>query len=183
LPQQLLDENFVLRTTEDPSTLVAAARERIRSADREAAMKFETMDEVLGRSIARQRFQMQVLGGFAMLALVLAAIGLYGVLSYTVTSNRAGIAIRMALGARSGTIFRMITARALRLAGLGVMIGLAGCFAVRNLLSGFLFGIGPADPATLSVASAVLLLAALVASWLPARRAMRVDPMTVLHED
>jgi ABC-type antimicrobial peptide transport system permease subunit len=77
----------------------------------------------------------------------------------------------------------MITARALRLAGLGVMIGLAGCFAVRNLLSGFLFGIGPADPATLSVASAVLLLAALVASWLPARRAMRVDPMTVLHED
>lgn len=183
LPQQLLDENFVLRTTEDPSTLVAAVRERIRSADREAAMKFETMDEVLGRSIARQRFQMQVLGGFAMLALVLAAIGLYGVLSYTVTSNRAGIAIRMALGARSGTIFRMITARALRLAGLGVMIGLAGCFAVRNLLSGFLFGIGPADPATLSVASAVLLLAALVASWLPARRAMRVDPITVLHED
>ena len=183
LPQQLLDENFVLRTTRDPSTLAAAVRERIRSADREAAMKFETMDEVLGRSIARQRFQMQVLGGFAMLALVLAAIGLYGVLSYTVTNNRAGIAIRMALGARSGTIFRMITARALRLAGLGVMIGLAGCFAVRNLLSGFLFGIGPADPATLSVASAVLLLAALAASWLPARRAMRVDPMIVLHED
>ena len=183
VPSQLLDENFVLRTTGDPSTLVAAVRERIRSADREAAMKFETMDEVLSRSLARQRFQMQVLGGFAMLALVLAAIGLYGVLSYTVTSNRAGIAIRMALGAHSGTIFRMITARALRLAALGVMIGLAGCFAVRNLLSRFLFGIGPTDPATLSVATVVLLIAALAASWFPARRAMRVDPMTVLHED
>lgn len=183
VPQQLLDENFVLRTTGDPSTLVAAVRERIRSADREAAMKFETMDEVLSRSVSQQRFQMQVLGGFAMLALVLAAIGLYGVLSYTVTSNRASIAIRIALGAHSGTIFRMITARALRLAGLGVTVGLAGCFAVRNLLSSFLFGIGAMDPATLSVAAAVLLVAALAASWLPARRAMRVDPMAVLHED
>lgn len=182
-PQQLLDENFVLRTAGDPSSAIAAVRDRIRSADREAAVKFETMDEVLSRSVARQRFQMQVLGSFAVLALVLAAIGLYGVLSYMVTSNRAGIAIRMALGAQPGTIFRMITARALRLAAWGITIGLAGCFAISKLLSSLLFGVGPTDPAALSAATAVLLLVALAASWFPARKAMHVDAMTALHEE
>jgi predicted permease len=183
VPAQLLDENFVLRTAGDPSTIIAAVRDRIRSADREAALKFETMDEVLSRSVARQRFQMQVLGGFAALALVLAAIGLYGVLSYMVTSNRAGIAIRMALGAQPGTIFRMITARALRLGALGVAIGLAGWFAINKLLSSLLFGIGPTDPATLSAATMVLLFVALAASWFPARKAMHVDAMAALHEE
>ena len=135
LPEQLLDENFVLRTNQDPLSIVAAVRERIRAADQEAALKFETMDEVLTRSVARQRFQMQVLGGFAGLALMLAAIGLYGVLSYMVTSNRAGIAIRMALGARLAEIFAMVTGRALRLASGGVLLGLAGCVAVRGVLA------------------------------------------------
>jgi ABC-type antimicrobial peptide transport system permease subunit len=141
------------------------------------------MDEVLSRSVARQRFQMQVLGGFAALALLLAAIGLYGVLSYMVTNNRAGIAIRMALGAQPRAIFGMVTLRALRLVALGTAFGLAGCFAVRKLLSSLLFGIGPTDPATLSAATAVLLAVALAASWFPARKAMRVDPISTLHEE
>jgi putative ABC transport system permease protein len=183
LPEQLLDENLVLRTTQDPFTIVSAVRDRIRSADREAAVKFETMDDVLSRSVARQRFQMQVLGGFAALALLLAAIGLYGVVSYTVTNNRAAIAIRMALGAQPLAIFGMVTLRALRLAALGTAIGVAGCFAVRKLLSSLLFGIGPTDPATLSAATALLLAVALAASWFPARKAMRVDPISALHEE
>lgn len=183
LPSQLLDENLVLRTAQDPSAIVAAVRDRIHSADREAAVKFETMDDVLSRSVARQRFQMQVLGGFAVLALLLAAIGLYGVLSYMVTSNRAAIAIRMALGAQPRAIFGMVTLRALRLAAFGTAIGLAGCFAVGKLLSSLLFGVGPSDPATLSAASAVLLAVALAASWFPARKAMRVDPISALHEE
>jgi putative ABC transport system permease protein len=182
-PAQLLDENFVLRTTQDPSTIVSAVRDRIRSADREAAVKFETMDDVLSRSVARQRFQMQVLGGFAALALLLAAIGLYGVVSYMVTNNRAGIAIRMALGAQPRAIFGMVTLRALRLAAVGTVIGVAGCFAVRKLLSSLLFGVGPTDPATLSAATVVLLAVALAASWFPARKAMRVDPISALHEE
>ena len=182
-PQMLLDENLVARTAQDPSTIVGTVRDRIHAADREAAVKFETMDEVLARSVARQRFQMQVLGGFAALALILAAIGLYGVLSYMVTSNRANIAIRMALGARPQAIFGMITTRALRLAALGTAIGLAGCFAVRQLLSSLLFGIGPTDPATLSAATAVLIAVAFAASWFPARRATQVDPISALHEE
>jgi len=183
LPSQLLDENFVLRTTEDPSTIVAAVRDRIHSADREAAVKFETMDRVLSRSVARERFQMQVLGGFALLALLLAAIGLYGVLAYMVNSNRPAIAIRMALGAQPRAIFGMVTLRALRLAAFGTALGLAGCLAVRKLLSSLLFGIGPSDPATLGGATAVLLAVALAASWFPARKAMRVDPISALHEE
>jgi putative ABC transport system permease protein len=183
LPQTLLDENFVLRTSQDASTIVAAVRDRIRAADREAAVKFQTMDEVLSQSVARQRFQMQVLGGFAALALILAAIGLYGVLSYMVSSNRATIAIRLALGAQPSAIFRMITGRALRLAALGTLIGLTGCFAVRKLLASLLFGIGPADPMTLATATSVLLAVALFASWFPARKAMRIDPIFALHEE
>jgi len=183
LPSQLLDENFVLRTRQDPPTIVAAVRDRIRSADREAAVKFETMDEVLSRSVARQRFQMQVLGGFAGLALLLAGIGLYGVLSYMVTSNRASIAIRMALGAQPRAIFGVVTLRAVRLSALGTAFGLAGCFAVRKLLSSLLFGIGPTDPLTLSAATAVLLAVAVAASWFPARKAMHVDPISTLHEE
>ena len=183
VPQILLDENLVVRTTDDPATIVGAVRDRIRAADKEAAIKFEKMTDVLSRSVARQRFQMQVLGGFAALALMLAAVGLYGVLSYMVTSDRAAIAIRMALGAQRRAIFAMITARALRLATLGAFIGLAGCFAMRRVLSNLLFGIGPTDPATLAAAAAVLLLVAVVASWFPARKAMRVDPISALHEE
>jgi predicted permease len=183
LPQQLLDENFVLRTTQDPTSIAAAVRDRIRTADREAAVKFETMNDVLSRSVARQRFQMQVLGGFAALALALAAIGLYGVLSYLVTCSRAAIAIRMALGAQPHSIFAMVTGRALRLAAAGVGLGLAGCLAVRGVLARLIFGIGPSDPLTLAAAALALLIVALAASWFPARRAMQVDPISALRED
>jgi putative ABC transport system permease protein len=183
MPQQLLDEYFVLRSSQDPRSLVSAVRERLRAADPGAVSKFQTMDEVLSRSVARQRFQMEVLGGFAGLALILAAIGLYGVLSYMVTSNRAEIAIRVALGAPSFSIFREVTGRALRLAAAGAAIGLAGCIALRTVLAAALFGIGPGDPLTLSAATVVLLLVALGASFFPARRAMRVNPSVALQAD
>ena len=183
LPQHLLDENFVLRTTQDPKSIVEAVRERLHAADQGSVVKFATMDEVLAQSVARQRFQMQVLGGFAVLALVLAAVGLYGVLSYVVSSNRAEIAIRMALGAQPGSIFVMVTGRALRLAAAGTAIGLAACVAVRSVLASLLFGIGPSDPVTLGGAIVLLLAVAFAASWFPARRAMRVDPSSALHAD
>jgi putative ABC transport system permease protein len=181
-PQIMLDENVILRTTQDPGNIVSAVREKLRQADPQAVVKFQTMQQVVAGSVARQRFQMQVLGGFATLAMVLAAVGLYGVLSYMVTSSRAEIGIRMALGAQPASVFRMIAGRALRLASAGAAIGLCGCIAVRGLLGKLLFGIGPGDPATLSAATAILLFVALAASWFPARRAMRVDPITALRE-
>jgi predicted permease len=183
VPSRLLDENFVLRTSQDPRTIVAAVRERLRTADPGASMKFETMDQVVSRSVARQRFQMQVLGGFAALALVLAAVGLYGVLSYMVSSSRVEIAIRMALGAQVSSIFRMVTGKALGLAAMGAAIGLAGCWAMRSLLAGLLFGVEPSDPLTLSIATILLLVVTLGASWFPARRATRTDPGSALHQD
>jgi predicted permease len=182
-PVMLLDENLVLRTTSDPNSIVSAVRDRLRKADPEVVMKFQTMDQVLAGSVARQRFQMQVLVGFAVLALVLAAVGLYGVLSYIVTSQRTEIGIRMALGAQPGTVFRMITARALRMAGIGAAIGLAACLAMRSLLANLLYGVGPSDPMTLAIATSVLIAVALIASWFPARKAMRVDPVSILRED
>ncbi len=182
LPQQLLDENFVLRTTQDPESIVQAVRERLRAADRGSVVKFATMGQVLARSVARQRFQMQVLAAFAALALVLAAVGLYGVLSYVVSSNRAEIAVRMALGAQPGRIFAMVTGRAMRLALAGSAIGLVACLAVRRVLASLLFGIGPSDPATLGEAIVLLLAVAFLASWFPARRAMRVDPSSALQD-
>jgi len=130
---------------------------------------------------ARQRFHMQVLTAFAALALVLAVVGLYGIMSYVQESHRLAIAIRMALGARPAGVFRAVMGRAAALAAAGSAIGLAGCVAVRGVLSKMIFGIGPTDPVIL--ASAVLFMAgiAVAACWLPARRAMAVDPAEVLR--
>lgn len=175
--------NLVVRTAADPAGLAGAVRAAIRAVNPEAAPKTRTMDSVLAESVSKQRFQMQVLGGFAVLALLLAAIGLYGVMSHLVTVNRSEIGIRLALGASRGRVFRRIAGRALALTGAGVAAGLLGCVAVRRVLASALFGIGPDDPATIGAAAALLLAAALAAAWFPARRAMRVDPMAALRDE
>jgi ABC-type antimicrobial peptide transport system permease subunit len=138
---------------------------------------------VLAGSLARQRFQMEILAAFAVLALLLAAVGLYGVMSYMVTANRAQIGIRLALGAQPARVFRMVTGRALALACVGAALGAVGCMAMRRVLATLLFGIGPNDPATIAAAIAILLAVAFGAAWFPARRAMRVDPMIALRDE
>ena len=179
----LHDGDLVVRTAADPAGLAGAVRAAIRVVNPGAAPKARTMDSVLAESVSKQRFQMQVLGGFAVLALLLAAIGLYGVMSHMVAANRSEIGIRLALGSSRGLVFRMIAGRALALSGSGVAAGLLGCLAVRRVLASVLFGIGPNDPATMAAAVALLLLAALAAAWFPARRAMRVDPMAALRDE
>jgi ABC-type antimicrobial peptide transport system permease subunit len=141
------------------------------------------MEAVLAGSLARQRFQMEILAAFAVLALLLAAVGLYGVMSYMVTANRAQIGIRLALGAQPARVFRMVAGRALALACVGAALGAMGCIAVRRALATLLFGIGPNDPATIAAATAILLAVAFAAAWFPARRAMRVDPMIALRDE
>jgi predicted permease len=174
---------LVIRTTPPPTSLAAAVRNAIRVVNPDAAPLPRTMESVIAASMSRQRFQMEILSAFAILALLLAVVGLYGVLSHMVTANRVEIGIRLALGASRNLIFRMIAGRALALAALGVAAGLIGCIAVRSVLSKLLFGIGANDPATLAAAIAVLLTAALAAAWFPAHRATRVDPMTVLRDE
>ena len=174
---------LVVRTALQPTSVATAVRALIRSVNPEAVPRTRTMDSVLAGSLSKQRFQMEILGGFAVLALLLAAVGLYGVLSHMVTANRSQIGIRLALGAPRALIFRMVAGRALKLAGIGVVAGALGCVGLRRVLAAALYGIGPNDAATLIGAMAVLLAAALAAAWIPARRATRVDAMAALREE
>lgn len=179
----LEDATLVVRGAVDPAALAPAIRSRLRAVDRGAAVSFQSMDSILADATARQRFQMEVLAAFATLALLLAAIGLYGVLSYTVTRSRNEIGIRLALGAQPGAVFRMVTGRALRLALFGVGIGVAGWLMVHRLLNALLFGVTGGNPANLAEAMALLLMIAVIASWFPARRATRIDPASALREE
>ncbi len=174
---------LVVRTALQPEGMAGAVRAVIRAVNPEAVPRTRTMDSVMAASLSKQRFQMEILGGFAALALLLAAVGLYGVLSHMVTANRSQIGIRLALGAPRVLVFRMIAGRALKLAGIGILAGALGCVALRNVLAAVVFGIGPNDPTTLVAAIAVLLAAALAAAWIPARRATKVDPMAALREE
>lgn len=174
---------MVVRTAVLPASLGGAVRKLIHAVNPEAAPRIRAMDSVVSASLAKQRFEMQILSEFAVLTLLLASIGLYGVLSHMVAASRAQIGIRLALGASRGLIFRMVAGRSLKLAGIGVMAGVVGCLALRHVLAAAVFGIGPSDPAALGGATAVLLVAALVAAWIPARRATRVDPIEALREE
>lgn len=174
---------LVVRTALQPTSVVNGVRELIRAVNPEAAPRTRTMDSVLADSLSNQRFQMEILGGFAVLALLLAAVGLYGVLSHMVTADRSQIGVRLALGAPQGLIFRMVAGRALKLTGIGVVAGSLGCVGLRQVLATAVFGIGPNDPTTLVGAIAVLLAAAFAAAWIPARRATKVDAMAAIRDE
>jgi putative ABC transport system permease protein len=174
---------LIVRTSVDPGSLAGAVRTVIREVNPQAAPAIRTMDAVLARSLSKQRFQMEVLGAFAILGLVLAAVGLYGVVSYIVTANRTQIGIRLALGASRARVFRMVVGHALKLTFIGVAAGAFGCLALRRVLSSVIFGIGANDPFTLAIAIAVIVGAALAATLIPARRATKIDPMVALRSE
>jgi ABC-type antimicrobial peptide transport system permease subunit len=137
----------------------------------------------MSASFAQRRFMLIVLGVFAGAALLLAAIGLYGVLAYAVSERVREIGIRMALGASRGQVLTLVLGQGMRLVGLGVGIGSLGALGLNRGLVGMLYEVKPGDPSVFAVMSLVLLLVALLASWLPARRAARVDPMVALRSE
>jgi ABC-type antimicrobial peptide transport system permease subunit len=141
------------------------------------------MNAVFDESIRRPRLLAQLLGGFAALALLLAAIGTYGVLSYMVAERRREIGIRMALGAAQQSVLRQVMSQGLLLTIAGIVIGLAGAFALNRLIASLLFGVQPTDAATIAAVVATITLVALVACWLPAWRASRLDPNIVLRQE
>ena len=173
---------LVVRTTSNPLAIAAAVRDVIHKVDPNLPVaRVMTMDGLLSDSVSPRRFSAALIGIFATLALLLAAVGIYGVMSYTVSQRTQEIGVRMALGAQVDHVRGMILGQTLKLTLLGVGIGLAGSFVVTRFLASLLFGIGKYDPITFLAVALLLTAVALAASYIPARRAMRVDPIVALR--
>ena len=173
-----------LRGQVDPSTISAQMRQQIQSVDPELPVFLaETLDDVLASSLSVRRFSMELIALFAATALLLAGLGIYGTISYVVNEQRREIAIRLALGAQRGTILNIILRRGLGLAAAGAGLGVAGALIVSHLMAGLLYGVSPNDLPTFAGVTFVLTAVALAASYIPALRAMRLDPITTLHSE
>ena len=171
-----------LRTTGNPAALAGAAQAAVWALDRDQAIAAtRTVSDMLAQSQANRRFTTLLLGLFAALALALAAIGVYGVLAYSTAQRTQEIGIRMVLGADRAAILRLVFAGGAKIAAIGLGVGIAGALALTQVLSGLLFGVSPRDPLTFLAVPGLLLLVALTACWIPARRAVRVEPMIALR--
>jgi len=175
---------MVVRTGGDPAQMAGAARQAVREVDSSLpAFSITPLADVVSETVADRRFSMLLLGLFALVALFLAAVGLYGVVAYTVTQRTQEIGLRMAIGAEPGQVLRMIIGGGMKLAAIGVAVGIAGALALANLVASMLYGVTPFDPASYAGTAGVLLAVAALACWLPARRAMRVDPLVALRQE
>jgi putative ABC transport system permease protein len=177
---------LVARVAADPGAMIASVRSTVAELDSSLALNnARTMDQVIAQSVARPRFNMLLMSLFAVLALLLAAIGIYGVMAYSVAQRTQEIGIRMALGANAPAILGMVLRQGLRLTVAGIGIGLLGAFLVTRLiaglLSGLLYKVGASDPWTFASIAIVLAAVAVLACLVPARRAMRIDPMNALR--
>jgi predicted permease len=174
--------DLVLRTTLPPSELASAVRRALQSiAPNLPRNDFRTLQQLVDKSVSPRRFVVMLLGGFALFALVLASLGIYGVISYSVNQRTQEIGIRMALGATAGDLQARIIVQTLTLAAIGILVGGAASWALARTLSGLLFGVTPGDPVTFLGMLAILTAVAALAGYLPARRASRIDPMVALR--
>jgi putative ABC transport system permease protein len=175
---------LVVRADGDPMRLAAPVREAVRRADRDIPVfSVRPLERVVAESLAEQRFRTTLLAIFAGLALVLASVGVYGVVSYGVTQRRHEMGLRMALGARREQVQRLVVGQGLRLVLVGAAVGLVAAYLATRLLASFLYGVRATDPLTFAAVPALLALVALAASWLPARRATQVDPIVALRAE
>jgi predicted permease len=176
--------SLAIHTSVDPASVAPAVRQAIWSFDPDQPIThMASMEEILDKEVSERRVQTTLLSAFAGLALLLSAIGLYGVLAYLVGQQIPEIGLRMALGAAPGDLLRQVVGQGLRLTAIGVAVGAAGSLVLARLLKSLLFGVTPNDPATYVGAAIVLLLTAALAGYLPARRAMRVDPIVALRQE
>jgi putative ABC transport system permease protein len=178
-PQAFL--TVVVRTSNDPLSLASAVREQVKAVDKDQPVTITTMAEVFANSVGRRRFNTLLLGTFGGLALLLAVVGVFGVVNYSVAQRTREIGVRMALGAQQRDIVKLVVGRGMRLTLLGVVIGLAASLVLTRLIADWLYGVSPTDAVTLLVVSLLLAGAALLACWIPARRAMKVDPLIALR--
>ena len=175
-------QNFTVRATGDPALVASAVRAAVRDIDPALPVfGMQVMTDLVADSLVRPRFLSILLGSFSIIALALAAVGIYGVMAYSVSQRTQEIGVRMALGARSSNVMKMVLAQGTKLAAIGVGIGLAGAFALTRLMSTLLFEVSVTDPATFAAVIALLAAVALLACYVPARRATKVDPMVALR--
>jgi putative ABC transport system permease protein len=173
---------LVVRTTVDPMSLALPVRNAVWAVDKDQPVSnIDTMDNIVAKAVARQRFSTLLLGIFATLALVLAAVGIYGVMSYSVAQRTREIGIRMALGAQRSDVLKMTVQQGMKLVGLGLLIGVGTAFVLTRLMSSLLFGVSATDPVTFLAIAFVLMAVAACASYIPALRATKVDPMVALR--
>jgi len=178
----MVPRDLVIRTTGDPQTLTRAARQAIWSIDRDQPVSnVMTLDELLDEEVAQKRVQAMLLGALAALALILACVGIYGVLSYLVTQRTQEIGVRVALGADAAHVFRTVAGQGMGLTAIGIVSGLLASLLLSRLLMSLLFGVNPTDPLTYFCAVVVFTILALLACYIPARRAAKVDPMVALR--
>jgi putative ABC transport system permease protein len=171
----------VIRTAADPAAFAATLRREVQALDQDQPVyQVRTMDDVMANSLGTRRVSMQLFAVFACAALLLAALGIYGVMAYSVTQRTQEIGIRMALGAQKGDVLAMIVRQGMTLALIGIGVGLAGAFGLTRVLASLLFGVTATDPFTFVAISLVLTLVALLACFLPARRAAKLDPIKAL---
>jgi putative ABC transport system permease protein len=178
------DLAIFLRGQLDPGAISAQVREQVQAVDATLPVfHAETLEDVISTSLSVRRFSMEMIAFFAVTALLLAGLGIYGTISYVVNEQRREIAIRLALGAQRGNILKMVLRRGLGLAAAGAALGIAGALIVSHLMAGLLFGVSPYDLPTFAGVTLVLTTVALAASYIPALRAMRLDPITTLHAE
>jgi len=176
------DMTLAVRTSLDPSSVTSAIREQVFSIDKGLPLyNIATMDQLVSNSVAQPRLNLSLLVAFAALALVLAAVGVYGVMAYAVTQRTQEFGIRMALGASPRDVLKQVFLEGGRLAALGLAIGIIAALSLTRLMASMLYGVKPSDPVSLAVAAALLALVALAACYIPARRATRVDPLVALR--
>jgi ABC-type antimicrobial peptide transport system permease subunit len=176
--------HIVVKSTRDPASLASAIRQRIRAMDATLPVSdVRTLDNVVSNALAEPRFTTTLIGFFAILALGLAALGLYGVVSFMASSRTQEMGIRMALGASSARVAGPVLGEGIGMAAAGTLAGVLGAMLLTRLLSAQLYGVAPLDAATFASVPVVLMLVAALASWLPARRAARISPLIALRND
>jgi putative ABC transport system permease protein len=181
-PQGFL--SVVLRTNVPPETLIPAARQAVQSVDKDQPLsQVRTMEELLAQSVGQRRLSMLLIGVFAGVALLLASIGIYGVMSYSVAQRAHELGIRMALGAARANVLRLVMRQGMTLVIIGLALGIGGALAVTRFLESQLFGVAATDPATFTIVALILASVALVATLVPAMRATRVDPLVALRQE